>query len=247
MDASTIVGGVILLLLILLIIIIKNRNVWSPVKNVKLTPRISKSGKCYPATPKMGRPIVIPGDIIGKYVSEEVNDFYEFLCNVRGSIKTEEKRIPVNKSSGRLLSWSYRPFREGNWLDMVCYGLKQPDFPYFFGSPSLIPNPSGNEPESPLTLVTSEEDILRCVGGSIIVRLFHPNQPTFPKFLKDEHGDFICKKTRQKIKGEEFIIEAGDLLIIPRGWGYRVRLDTECISLFRIPVHGLLSSIQQIL
>ena len=168
----------------------------------------------------------------------------DFLKRIGGTVRTEKKRVPIANARGRLITWSYKPFRDGNWWDTVCSGLREPGWPYYFGTPSIVPNPSRHHPESPLTLVSSEEEIIRCMGGDATVRVFHPNQPTFPKFRSTEHGDMVCRRTVQKVKGEEFTLNGGDVLVIPRGWAYRVRLSEDCVSLFRIPVHGVISTIR---
>lgn len=242
MDIQSMGAVVVIVFLCIFIGVVKTRDIWDPPKNNKGTPRYSKRTRTFPITTRSGRPMILKGESVGIYVDEEVNDMREFLKRVGGTVRTEKKRVPIAKSRDRLMSWSYKPFRDGNWWDMVRSGLRDPVWPCMFGSPSMVPNPAGHHPESPLTLVTSEEDIIRCVGGEATVRVFHPNQPTFPKFKSTEHGDMVCKKTIQKVKGEEFTLFGGDVLVIPRGWAYRVRLSSECVSLFRIPVHGLITS-----
>lgn len=244
MDIISIVVGCIFVILFVFVVIAKTRDLWDPPKSSKGTPRYSKRTRTFPITTRSGRPMIMRGESVGIYVSEEINDMRDFLKRIGGTVRTDKKRLPISKARGRLVTWSYKPFREGNWWEMVRSGLRDPTWPYMFGTPSMIPNPAGHHPESPFTLVTSEEDILRCVGGEATIRVFHPNQPTFPKFKSTEHGDMVCKKTVQKVKGEEFTLHGGDVLVIPRGWAYRVRLSQECVSLFRIPVHGMITNIR---
>lgn len=241
MDIPTILFIILMSLITGFFVVAVTRDTWDPPKVGKGTPRYSKKDRRPPITPRTGRPMVLRGESVGVYVEEEVKDFQDFLKRVGGNVRTERKRLPIGNTRGRMLTWSYKPFREGNWWEMVRSGIREPDWYCFFGRPCMIPNPASHQPESPLTLVSSEEDILRGVGGDVTVRVFHPNQPTFPKFKTDEHGDKTCKRTTQKVKGEEFVLSAGDVLVIPRGWAYRARLNRECVALFRLPVHSSLT------
>jgi hypothetical protein len=247
MDTLNLIAAFLGVFIIIFLMVAVTRDKWDPPKIGKGTPRYSKKDRQPPITTKIGRPMVLRGESVGVYVKEEIKDFKQFLKRIGGSVSTEKRQIPISKTKGRLIKWSYKPFREGNWWDMVHSGIRNPEWPCFFGTPSLVPNPSGYQPESPLTLVKSEEDVIRCVGGEATIRVFHPNQPTFPKFKKDEHQDMICRKTVQKIKGEEFVLSGGDVVMIPRGWAYRARLSGDCVALFRIPIHGIYSYIKTML
>ena len=244
MDILSILAGFFAMVLLVILTTSKTRDIWDPPKSSKGTPRYSNRSRIFPITTRSGRPMIMRGESVGMYVTEEIHDMKDFLKRLSGTVRTSKQRVKISKARGRLIAWSYKPFRDGNWWEMVRSGLRDPKWPCMFGSPSMIPNPAGHHPESPLTLVTSEEDILRCVGGEVTIRVFHPNQPTFPKFKASEHGDMVCRKTIQKVKGEEFTLQGGDVLVIPRGWAYRVRLNSECVALFRVPVHGIISSIR---
>ena len=92
-----------------------------------------------------------------------------------------------------------------------------------------------------MTLVTSEEDIIRFIGGGGIIRIFSSSQPTFPKFTQTEHGDMVSNQVRHMVKGEEIEVPANTIISVPRGWAYRIKLDDDCIAVLRIPVLTLLS------
>jgi len=47
-----------------------------------------------------------------------------------------------------------------------------------------------------MTLVNGEEDVLIPLGGPAKVILFSNNQPMFPKFKKEEHGDEVSGKNK---------------------------------------------------
>jgi len=239
LDITTI-GIVVLTFLVVAYVIIETRDTWNPPIRSKGTPKYLKTRNRPPVCLK-GRPAVLQDEMTQNMVHDEIEEFHEFLRRTGGYVNTKNGKVPINKAEGRLLTWSYRPFREGEWWSFVSSGIRPPESPYYFGQPSLIPNPRGNTVESPLTLVTGEEDVLRCIRGSMTVRIFPKDQPTFPKFQITEHGDYVCDSTRHKLRGEEFIVEDGTVLFIPRGWAYRIRLDSSCIALVRIPVLGILS------
>lgn len=220
--------------------VIGNRDYWNPPIKAPATPKLLNQRKSAPYT-IYGRPVILNPKWATPHVMEEVDEFHDFLKDIRGSIRTRTGKIPIRHCSGKLLSWSYKPFREGYWKDFVTSGFTDPKTFYWYGNDSLLPNPSGNIVESPLTLVTSEEDILRFIGGSAKVRIFSSYQPTFPTFTVDEHSDSITDKINHKIKGEEFIATDGMILVIPRGWAYRIQLDESCIAVVRTPIHNVLS------
>jgi hypothetical protein len=178
----------------------------------------------------------------GGHVKEEIKEFRSFLKHVGGSVLTRQGKMPITSIDGRLVSWSYRPFREGYWEDFVISGIRRPEFPFWFGEYSLIPNPqAASSVQSPMTLVTSEEDIIRFIGGGGVIRIFSSAQPTFPKFTQTEHGDMVSNQVRHMVKGEEIEVPANTILSVPRGWAYRIKLDDDCIAVLRIPVLTLLS------
>jgi hypothetical protein len=231
-----IVFGVLLALLIT----IDYRDTWNPPIKGRGTPKILNHRKSAPYSTQ-GRPTILNPKWAPPHVEEEVEEFNDFINDIRGSANTTTGKVPIRHCKGVLTSWSYKPFREGHWRDFVTSGLTDPKFLHWFGRESMIPNPNNNMIESPLTLVNSEEDILRILGGSVKVRIFTSYQPTFPKFTIDEHGDSLVGPFNHKIKGEEFMATDGMILAIPRGWAYRLQLDENCKGVIRIPVHNPLS------
>lgn len=225
---------------IIIIGLVENRNSWNPPIKGIASPKMLKDKRTPPYVTR-GRPVILNPKWAIPHVYEEVEEFHDFLKDVRGSIKVRKGKIPISNTSGKMLTWSYKPFREGYWNDFTTSGFSNPTRPYWFGSPSVVPNPKDNIVESPLTLVTSEEDILRFIGGEARVRIFSSSQPTFPKFHPTEHGDMVTDKFHHKIRGEEFTCTDGMILVIPRGWAYRVQLYPKCISVIRIPVLNFVS------
>jgi hypothetical protein len=232
-----IVGVVFIILLF--IILADSRDKWNPPIRGKSNPRTINTKKSPPYSDR-GRPMII--DNGGGHVNEEIKEFRSFLKHVGGSILTRQGKVPITSADGRLVSWSYRPFREGYWEDFVVSGIRRPEFPFWFGEYSLIPNPLGMESvQSPMTLVTSEEDIIRFIGGGGVIRIFSSSQPTFPIFTNTEHGDKVSNQVKHVVKGEEIDIPPNTILSIPRGWAYRIKLDEDCIAVLRIPVITILS------
>lgn len=216
------------------------RDQWNPPPKAPGNPKILNHKKEAPYN-IYGRPTILNPKWATPHVEEEIIEFHDFLKDIRGSVMNQSGKVPIRRCFGRLTNWSYKPFREGYWKDFITSGITDPKLFYWYGTESLIPNPRKNIVESPLTLVCSEEDIIRFIGGSAKVRIFSPHQPTFPKFNRDEHGDHIIDDFNHKIKGEEFIATDGMILSIPRGWAYRIQLDPDCIAIVRIPVYNIIS------
>lgn len=237
---------VICIILVILMITIDNRDYWNPPIKAPGTPKILNHKKSAPYN-IYGRPTVLNPKWASPHVDEEVEEFHDFIKDIRGSVNTKNGQTPIRYCSGVLTNWSYKPFREGYWTDFVTSGFTDPKLLHWFGTESMIPNPRHNIVESPLTLVSSEEDILRFIGGNAKVRIFSSHQPTFPKFTTDEHGDSISTSFKHRVKGEEFIATDGMILAIPRGWAYRVQLDEQCICVIRIPVYNTMSWISKIM
>jgi hypothetical protein len=224
---------------LLFIILADTRSTWNPPVRGKSNPRTINTKKSPPYTDR-GRPVIIENG--GGHVKEEMKEFRSFLKHVGGSVLTRQGKMPIVSIDGRLVSWSYRPFREGYWEDFVISGIRRPEFPFWFGEYSLIPNPQGADlVQSPMTLVTSEEDIIRFIGGGGVIRIFSSSQPTFPKFTQTEHGDMVSNQVRHMVKGEEIEVPANTIISVPRGWAYRIKLDDDCIAVLRIPVLTFLS------
>lgn len=226
--------------IMIIFIIIDNRDYWNPPQKAPATPKILNHKRNAPYN-IYGRPTILNPKWANPHVDEEIEEFREFLRDVKGTTMVRQGKIPIRNCSGKLLSWSYKPFREGYWKDFVTSGLSEPKNLHWFGSESMIPNPRGKIVESPLTLVSGEEDILRFIGGSAKVRLFSSNQPTFPKFNVNLHGDLLTDQFHHKIRGEEFTATDGMILVIPRGWAYRIQVDNDCLGVLRIPVYNILS------
>ena len=246
-DDILTIQNIITLIIILCVVIyisVEYRDLWNPPMNSKGTPKYVKMRNRIP-TCSRGRPVIVKDEMIKSGLSYEIDEFHYFLKRLRGYVQNNDGRVDITRANGRLLTWSYRPFREGEWWEYISSGLRTPNLPYHYGEPSIVPNPNLNTIESPLTLVSSEEDILRCLKGPMTVRIFPRHQPTFPKFKLTEHGDYVCDSTMHRLKGEEFTVEEGTLLCIPRGWAYRIRLDKSCIGVIRIPVYGLVSGIKR--
>lgn len=231
---------ILAVVIIIIVVVIDNRDNWNPPLKAPPTPKILKNKKNAPYN-IYGRPTILNPKWATPHVYEEIEEFHDFLKGVRGSILLRKGKVPISRCSGQLLNWSYRPFREGYWKDFVTSGLTEPKSLHWYGTESMIPNPRRNIVESPLTLVTGEEDIIRILGGTAKIRLFSSSQPTFPSFDTDEHGDLVTDKFHHKIKGEEFIATDGMILAIPRGWAYRIQVDNHCIGVIRIPVLNPLS------
>jgi hypothetical protein len=234
------------ILFFIIMLMIDNRNSWNPPIRGIGTPKIVKDKTSGPFA-LQGRPVVIHKRSVHSHVDEEIEDFHDFLKNANGSVIVRKGKIPIARTEGRLLAWSYRPFREGFWNDFIISGLRDPAKPYWFGVPSLIPNPRNHIVESPMTLVSAEEEILRFIGGGATIRIFSSAQPTFPKFTPTEHGDVLTDTIHHKIKGEELKVSDGMVIAIPRGWAYRIHLDPECIAVLRIPVLSPISWVHQLI
>lgn len=235
----TITIGVFVVIVIFLIMI-DYRAKWNPPPKAPGTPKILNNKKDPPYN-IYGRPTILNPKWATPHVEEEITEFHEFLKDIRGCVMNKSGKVPIRHCSGKLTSWSYKPFREGYWKDFITSGMTEPKLFHWFGTESMVPNPRNNIVESPLTLVCAEEDIIRFIGGSAKVRIFTPHQPTFPKFDIDEHGDSIIDHFNHRIKGEEFIASDGMILSIPRGWAYRIQLESSCIAVVRIPVYNMIS------
>jgi hypothetical protein len=227
-------------ILVMIMILVNHRDQWNPPTKAPATPKVLNQKRSAPYN-IYGRPTILNPKWATPHVEEEIEEFTDFLKDIRGTVMNKSGKIPIRYCSGKLMSWSYKPFREGYWKDFITSGLTDPKTFYWFGTESMIPNPRKNIVESPLTLVRSEEDILRFIGGSAKVRIFSSNQPTFPKFNTDEHGDSIIDHFNHRIKGEEFVATDGMILSIPRGWAYRIQLDNQCTAVIRLPVYNVLS------
>jgi len=225
----------VMVVIIFLIGFVENRNNWNPPIKGIATPKMLKDKRASPYATR-GRPVILNPKWAIPHMYEEVDEFHDFLKDVRGSIRVRKGKMSISNASGKMLTWSYKPFREGYWNDFTTSGISIPTRPNWFGQSSIIPNPKDNVVESPLTLVTNEEDILRFIGGEARIRIFSSSQPTFPTFHSTEHGDMVTDKFHHKIRGEEFTCTDGMILVIPRGWAYRVQLYPKCISVIRIPV-----------
>lgn len=238
MEYTILIG--VCVVIVIFLIAVDNRNQWNPPPKAPATPKVLNHKKSAPYN-IYGRPTILNPKWATPHVDEEIEEFHEFLKDIRGSVMNKTGKIPIRYCSGKLSSWSYKPFREGYWKDFITSGLTDPKTFYWFGTESMVPNPRGKIVESPLTLVKAEEEILRFIGGSAKVRIFSSHQPTFPKFNIDEHGDSIIDHFNHKIRGEEFITTDGMILAIPRGWAYRIQLESDCKAVIRIPVYNLLS------
>lgn len=232
-------------IIVICLIMIDYRDQWNPPPKAPGTPKLLNNNKPAPYN-IYGRPTILNPKWATPHVEEEIEEFHDFLKDIRGSVMNKSGKVPIRYCSGKLMSWSYKPFREGYWEDFITSGITDPKMFYWFGTSSIIPNPRKNIVESPLTLVGAEEDIIRFIGGSAKVRIFSPHQPTFPKFNIDEHGDSIIDHFNHKIKGEEFIATDGMILSIPRGWAYRIQLEPACIATIRIPVYNIISWTSQL-
>lgn len=238
MDLTIVLAAIAVL--IALIVIFDNRDQWNPPPKAPSTPKVVNQKRNAPYN-SHGRPTVLDPRWATPHVEEEIDEFHDFLKGVRGNVLVRTGKIPITECEGKLLSWSYRPFREGFWKDFVTGGMTDPKTLHWFGTESMVPNPAGNIVESPLTLVTSEEDVLRILGGNANIRIFSSYQPTFPDFNTNEHSDFVTDKLHHKLKGDEFVATDGMIVVIPRGWAYKVQLTKECIGVIRIPVMNPLS------
>jgi hypothetical protein len=175
---------------------------------------------------------------------KDLDRFKEFLGEVSGSVQTKDGPVSIKDASGFLRQWSYKPFREGQWEEVLLRGLPNTMIWYSWrGSLSILPSLTGDTTTSPLTQVISEEEILIPLGGTMTVRIYPPKQPGIPKFTIDRHGDYTFCSKSYRLSGREIEIGDGYVLSIPRGWVYKATIDrsSSCFAIVRVPIWSPLS------
>lgn len=167
--------------------------------------------------------------------------FKEFLGEVSGSVQTISGIVSINEASGFLRQWSYKPFREGHWDDILLQGIPKTNWYSWRGNLSVLPCLTEESSTSPLTQIVAEEELLIPIGGSVTVRLYPPNQPGIPKFTIDRHGDYTFCSKSYRLTGREIEIGDQSVLSIPRGWVYKATIESPTFALIRIPIWSPLS------
>jgi hypothetical protein len=176
-----------------------------------------------------------------KDIKENHERFREFLREVSGSVQTKDGPVSIAEASGFLRSWSYKPFREGHWENILLQGIPKTLWYSWRGTMSVLPCLTEESTTSPLTEIIAEEELLIPIGGSVAVRLYPPGQPGIPKFTLDRHGDSTFCSKSYRLVGREIEIGEHSVLSIPRGWVYKATIESPTFALVRVPVWSFLS------